>query len=391
MHFSEEVKKISKEAIIWRRHLHSHPELSFEEKETSSYIQGILKSWNIPFSLEFGGYSIVATLEGMQPEVKCIAIRADFDALPIKEGNEVPYKSIYEGKMHACGHDVHTANLLGVLAVMKEHTSEFKGTIKFIFQHAEEKLPGGASVMIKNGVLENPKVEEIFALHVFPDLEVGKVGFRPGMYMASCDELYFKVKGVGGHGAMPHQTIDPILISAEIIIGLQSINSRNANPTIPSVLSIGRIEGLGATNIIPEEVKMQGTFRTLDESWRKKAHDLIVKRAETIAKAHGSICEVEIIKGYPFLENNEELTLKCKEIAGLSLGVENVIDLPIRMTGEDFAFYSQKVPSCFFRLGVRNESKGITYGVHHSKFDVDEACFQTGIQTMIAIAMDRLK
>lgn len=367
-----------------------NPELSFEESETSRFIQSLLKEWDVPFSLDFGGYSIVATLTGADPSGKCIAIRADIDALPIQEENETEYVSQNPGKMHACGHDVHSANLLGVICALKDRREEFRGTIKFLFQHAEEKLPGGASIMIENGVLENPKVEEIYALHVFPDLEVGKVGFRPGMYMASCDELYFTVKGKGGHGAMPHKAIDPIVISAEIISAFQSINSRSADPTVPSVLSIGRIEGLGATNVIPSEVKMQGTFRTLNEEWRAKAHQLIKKMAQEIAESYGGACEVDIQKGYPFLQNDENLTKTAKDSAVIALGADNVVDLPIRMTGEDFSFYSQKIPSCFFRLGVRNESKGIVHGVHHPKFDVDENCFDTGIKTMIQIVLDRM-
>lgn len=390
MNIQEEVEKIFDQIIDWRRTLHAHPELSFEEKQTSQFIADLLDSWGVHYSKQFGGYSLVAQLKGEKEGSKCIALRADMDALPIQEENEVAYKSQVDGLMHACGHDVHTANLLGVLAVLKEQKAAFGGTIKFIFQHAEEKLPGGASIMIENGVLENPKVEEIFALHVFPDLEVGKVGFRPGMYMASCDELYFRVVGKGGHGAMPQKAIDPIQVSAQIIQAMQTISSRRYDPTIPSVISIGRIEGLGATNVIPDEVTMQGTFRTLDEEWRAKGHELIREISQGIARANGADCEVEIIKGYPYLENHQNLTENARESAQKILGTENVVDLPIRLTGEDFAFYSQEIPSCFFRLGVRNEAKGIIHGVHNSKFDVDENCFRAGVQTMVQIVMDRM-
>lgn len=391
MSLEQEIKNRLPQVIEWRRHLHKYPELSFEEKETSAFIQSILDDWGLEYSKDYGGFSIVAKLEGENPDSKCIAIRADIDALPISEENSQEYCSSVSGVMHACGHDVHTANLLGVLNYLKDHKDQFTGTIKFIFQHAEEKLPGGASIMIENGVLENPKVEEIYALHVFPDLEVGKVGFRPGMYMASCDELYFRVIGKGGHGAMPQKAIDPIQISAQIIQSLQTINSRRNDPTIPSVISIGRIEGLGATNVIPDEVKMQGTFRTLNEEWRARGHKLIKEVAEGIAQANGATCEVNIMKGYPFLQNHEDLTNMAKKSANKILGEKNVVDLPIRLTGEDFAFYSQKIPSCFFRLGVRNESKGIVHGVHSSKFDVDEACFYSGILTMVQIVLDRMK
>ncbi|MCB0477393.1 MAG: amidohydrolase [Crocinitomicaceae bacterium] len=389
MNFHKEIENIFDQIVAWRRHLHANPELSFEEKNTSAFICDLLDKWGVSYSREYGGYSIVASLKGREGE-KCIALRADMDALPIQEENTCEYKSKVSGCMHACGHDVHTANLLGVLAILKDHTDLFGGTIKFIFQHAEEKLPGGASIMIEKGVLQNPKVEEIYGLHVFPDLEVGKVGFRSGMYMASCDELYFRIIGKGGHGAMPHKTIDPIQISAQIIQALQTVNSRSFDPTIPSVISIGRIEGLGATNVIPDEVKMQGTFRTLNEEWRAKGHELITEIAKGIAKANGAQCEVEIIKGYPYLENDQELTESAMAAARNTLGEERVIDLPIRMTGEDFAYYSQKIPACFFRLGVRNEEKGIIHGVHNSKFDVDEACFKTGVQTMLGIVLDRM-
>ncbi|MEZ4937235.1 MAG: M20 family metallopeptidase [Crocinitomicaceae bacterium] len=390
MDIQQEIAQIFDQIVSWRRHLHANPELSFQEKETSSFIASLLTEWGIEYSSCFGGYSLVATLKGQRPGNKCIALRADIDALPIQEENDVDYRSKQSGIMHACGHDVHTANLLGVLAIMKEQTAEFGGTIKFIFQHAEEKLPGGASIMIEKGVLENPKVDEIYGLHVFPELEVGKVGFRSGMYMASCDELYFTVKGKGGHGAMPHKVIDPIQISAQIIQGLQTVNSRRYDPAIPSVVSIGRIEGMGATNVIPDEVKMQGTFRTLDEEWRKMGHRFIQEIAQGIAKSNGGDCEVEIIKGYPYLENHEGITDEAKRTAISLLGEDRVVDLPIRLTGEDFAFYSHKIPACFFRLGVRNESKGIIHGVHNSRFDVDEACFQTGVLVMSGILLSRL-
>lgn len=390
MEIRAQIDNIFEQIVDWRRHLHANPELSFEEKKTQAFICALLDDWGVAYSKKYGGYSIVAQLKGSGNGDRCIALRADIDALPIQEENDVSYCSRKEGLMHACGHDVHTANLLGVLFLLKDQLNTFGGTIKFIFQHAEEKLPGGASIMIEKGVLENPKVDEIYALHVFPDLEVGQVGFRPGMYMASCDELYLRVIGKGGHGAMPHKAIDPIQISAQIIQGLQTINSRRNDPTIPSVVSIGRIEGLGATNVIPDEVKMQGTFRTLNEGWRSKAHELIKDVATGIAEANGAKCEVKIMRGYPFLQNDPGLTELAKVSAQKVLGEENVVDLPIRLTGEDFAFYSQQIPSCFFRLGVRNESKGIIHGVHNSKFDVDEACFKSGVSAMIQIILDRM-
>lgn len=375
-----------------RRHLHRHPELSFEEHNTAAFLVEQLRAAGIEaFTTGIAGTGIVGTIKGELPGNKVIALRGDMDALPITEANDTEYRSTNEGVMHACGHDVHSASLLGSLFLLNELRAHFGGTVKFIFQPGEEKLPGGASLMINEGVLENPTVNGIIGQHVFPELETGKVGFRSGMYMASTDELYFTVKGKGGHGAMPHQTIDTIFIAAQIVTGLQQIVSRRANPTLPTVLTFGRIEGLGATNVIPGEVKMEGTFRTFDESWRTQAHQLIREQAEGIAKAYGGECIVTIENGYPALINEPVLTEKSKKAAIEFLGEDNVIELPIRMTAEDFAFYSQKVPACFYRLGTRNESRGIVYGVHHPKFDIEEEAFKTSVGLMAWLAVSELK
>ena len=279
-------------------------------------------------------------------------------------------------------------NVIGenkIVKLINENKNELDVTVKFIFQPGEEKLPGGASLMINENVLENPKVDEILALHVFPDLEAGKVGLRSGMYMASCDEIYMTIEGKGGHGAMPHKNIDPILTSAQILTSLQQVISRNCPPTIPSVLSFGRIEGLGATNVIPNEVKIEGTFRTMNELWREKAHHLIKKQATFIAKGNGATAHVNIIKGYPYLENNPELTEKSRTKLKNHFGEEYVIDLPIRMTGEDFAFYAQKVPATFIRVGVRNEDNGIIHAVHNSKFDIDNHALKIGVESLLSL------
>ena len=380
-----QLKEIHKEVIDIRHHIHQNPELSFKEFETTKYIQQKLSEYGIDFSAGIAGTGIVGTISPETKSTKCIALRADIDALPIHEENEVDYKSKHNGIMHACGHDVHSAILLGTLKYIQANKSALKSTVKFIFQPGEEKLPGGASMMIKEGVLDQPKVDEIYALHVFPELEVGSVGLKSGMYMASCDEIYIKVIGKGGHGAMPHQNIDPILISAHIITALQQVISRHCDPSIPAVLSFGRIEGLGATNVIPNEVNIQGTFRTMDESWREKAHHLIKKQATFIAKSMGADIEIDLIKGYPFLKNNTTLTEQTKNNLVQYFGENNVVDLPIRMTGEDFAFYGQIVPSTFIRIGTRNEKKGIIYPVHHSKFNIDEQALFVGMETFINI------
>lgn len=378
------LKAIHKTVIDIRQHLHQHPELSFEEYKTSAYIQTQLKKWGIDFRV-MAKTGIVGTISPTKITDKCIALRADIDALPITEENKTFYASLSEGIMHACGHDVHTAMLLGAIQFINDHKEELDCTVKFIFQPGEEKLPGGASILIEEGVLNHPKVDEIYALHVFPELEVGKVGLKEGMYMASCDEIRMTIIGKGGHGAMPHQNIDPILISAHLITSLQQIISRNCNPATPSVLSFGRIEGLGATNIIPNEVKLEGTFRTMDEEWRAEAHHLIKKQATFLAKSMGADILVRIDKGYPFLANDIKQTLHTKQILANYFGSANVIDIPIRLTGEDFAFYAQKVPATFIRIGTRNEAKGIIYPVHHSKFDIDDAALLVGMETFINI------
>jgi amidohydrolase len=378
------------EIVAFRRYMHKHPELSFKEYNTADFIEKKLKEHGFsPKRLATTG--LVVLIEGNNPKKKTIALRADIDALPINEQNNCEYASRNQGVMHACGHDVHAASLFGAMLILQKLQHNFEGTVKCIFQPGEEKLPGGASIMIQEGVLKNPEVSAIVGQHVFPELETGKVGFKPGMYMASCDEIYITVKGKGGHGAMPHQNIDPITISAQIITALQQIVSRKANPTIPCVLSIGKIIGNGATNVIPDDVYMEGTFRTLNEEWRNEAHHLIKKTCSEIAQSFGASCEINIIKGYPYLENNEELTLSLKKAAIEFLGKENVIDLPVRMTGEDFAYYSQLIPACFYRLGVRNEEKGIVHPVHNPKFNIDEQALKTGASLMAWNALWCLK
>ncbi|WP_027419343.1 M20 metallopeptidase family protein [Crocinitomix catalasitica] len=381
----EKSSAILEEIITIREHLHKHPELSFQEFKTSTFVQKQLSDWGISFTTGWVETGIVALIEPDGSYEKCIALRADMDALPIQEMNEVPYKSVHDGIMHACGHDVHTATLLGAAKIINDMRSELKHAVKLIFQPGEEKLPGGAKLMIDAGVLENPKVDEIYALHVFPELEVGKIGLRPGMYMASCDEIYITVKGKGGHGAMPHLNIDPIAISAQLIVSLQQIVSRNCPPAIPSVLSFGRIEGLGATNVIPNNVTIQGTFRTMDEKWRAKAHELIKKQSELLVQSFGGTLDIEIRKGYPYLENDLALTARTKVNTSDFFGESNVIDLPIRLTGEDFAYYGQKIPATFIRIGVANDAKGINFPVHNAKFDIDNSALTVGIQTLLTI------
>ena len=374
-----------------RHHLHAHPELSFKEFETSKFIGDKLSEWNIPFN-KIATTGITALIEGKNPLKRIIALRADMDALPISEQNEVEYKSQNEGIMHACGHDVHTTCLLGAAKILNELKDQWEGTVKLIFQPGEERNPGGASIMIREGVLEDPKPEAIIALHVHPSLGVGKLSFRKGLVMASADEIYITVKGKGGHAAAPHLTVDTVLVASQIVVSLQQIISRNNNPFTPSVLSICSFQGGNSTNVIPAEVKLMGTFRAMDEGWRYKAHGIIEKQVREIAGAFGADVEIKIDVGYPAVYNNADITEKAINLAGEFAGAENIEETELRMGAEDFGFYAQKIPACFFRLGVRNEKKGIVHNVHTANFNIDETALQTGagIMAWLGIGLNNL-
>ncbi|MDX1941533.1 MAG: M20 family metallopeptidase [Saprospiraceae bacterium] len=392
----DRIKELSRqyfeEIVQIRRHLHQHPELSFQEVETGKFIAKKLTEFGIPHQHGVAGNGVVALIEGINPRSKVVALRADIDALPILEANNVSYKSVNKGIMHACGHDVHTACLLGAAKILHDIKNELQGTIKLIFQPAEELFPGGASIMIKEGVLENPKPASIFGQHVHPPLEAGKIGMRPGQYMASADELYVTVQGKGGHGALPQNCIDPILITSHIITALQQIVSRYADPTIPSVLTFGKINSTGgATNIIPNEVKLEGTFRTMDETWRFEAHKRMKAIALNIAEGMGGSCNFDIKVGYPVLYNEPILTSRARAYAEEFLGSENVVELPIRMTAEDFAYYSQQMPACFYRLGTGNIAKNITSPIHTDTFDIDENALEVGMGLMAWMGVKELE
>lgn len=374
-----------------RHHLHQYPELSFEEHETSTYIIEQLQKIGITeIKKGVAGTGIIAYIRGNNPESKEIALRADIDALPIIEANDVPYKSKNEGVMHACGHDVHTSSMLGACKILHELKSELTGSVRILFQPGEERLPGGASLMLKDGAMENPKPSNITGQHVMPLIDAGKVGFRSGMYMASADEIFLTIKGKGGHAAMPEMNIDPITVMAQIITALQQVVSRHASPKIPSVLSFGKITANGATNVIPNEVYLEGTFRTMNEEWRMKAHEHIRSIAENIAEGFGATCEVDIRVGYPFLKNNPELTSQLRTYAEEYLGEENVVDLDLWMAAEDFAYYTQVADACFYRLGIRNESKGINSGLHTPTFNIDESALEIGAGLMAYLAAKQL-
>ncbi|MBC6994585.1 M20 family metallopeptidase [Neolewinella lacunae] len=373
-----------------RRHLHAHPELSFQEVSTQRYLASRLTDLGIAHR-SAGGTGLIAEIQGEQGSGPTIALRADTDALPIQEANEVEYRSQNPGVMHACGHDVHTASLLGTARIVQGLRQHFAGTVRFLFQPGEELLPGGATLMIRDGALENPRPAAIFGQHVHPPLPAGTVGFRPGIYMASTDELYLTVRGRGGHGAMPHQAVDPVVISAYIITAVQQLISRQTDPTLPAVLTFGRIESEGgATNIIPNAVHLQGTLRTLDEAWRAELKLRLRQLVSSLAIAMGGQAELRIADGYPFLRNDPGLTNWAWDEARRYLGEDRAVELPIRMTGEDFAFYTHHLPACFYRLGVGNAGRGINSPVHTDTFDVDESCLETGTGLMAWLALRSL-
>lgn len=383
----QKAKEIHQELIDIRRHLHSHPELSWKEEKTAIFIAEQLDKIGVSYTKGWAGNGIVATIGNGD---QCVALRADIDALPITEKNDCTYTSQNVGVMHACGHDVHTTCLLGAIKILKTYEHQLNHTVKCIFQPAEELLPGGASIMIKEGVLDNPRPNRIYGLHVHPPLEVGNVGFHPGQYMASADEIYVTIKGKGGHAASPEHCIDPIMVAANILVQLQQIISRTNSPLNPAVLSFGKINTQGgATNIIPNEVYLEGTLRAMNEEWRFKAHKQIEDIINLTCQAHGATADIDIKVGYPCLFNNESLTQDTIHKAGKLLGADKVVALPKRMAAEDFAFYSHEIPACFYRLGTGNAVKGITSPVHTDTFDVDEDCLAVGASMMAWLAMNK--
>ncbi len=394
MNLLEKIKSLSTayatDVVAMRRYIHANPELSYQEYNTAKYVAAQLKLFGITPTEGVATTGVVAEIKGKNPDKKTIALRADMDALPIHEANEVPYKSKNAGVMHACGHDVHTASLLGTARILNEIKNEFEGTVRLIFQPGEEKNPGGASFMIKEGVLENPAPASIIGQHVFPLLPVGTIGFREGMYMASSDEIFLRVIGKGGHGATPELTIDPVVIASHIIIALQQVISRNASPKQPTVLTFGKVVADGATNIIPNEVTIAGTFRAMDETWRKEGLQKIKTMAETLAESMGGKCEVKISHGYPFLQNNPEVTKRIRQAAEAYVGKDNVVDIDLTLGSEDFAYYSQVIPASFYRLGTRNDAKGITSYVHTPTFDIDEDALSIGPGLMAWMAVKEL-
>ena len=384
----ELAKQNAAEFIAIRHHLHAHPELSFKEFETSAFVQQKLMAWGIPFEVK-ATTGVIGLIKGKNPDKKVIALRADMDALPINEENNVDYRSLNKGVMHACGHDVHTTCLLGAAKILNELKAEWEGTVKLIFQPGEEKNPGGASLLINEGVLEDPKPAGIFALHVHPGVEVGRLSFRGGMIMASADEIYITIKSKGGHAAAPQFTADTILIASHLIVSLQQIVARNNSPFNPSVLSITSFQGGNTTNVIPSEVKLMGTFRAMNEEWRFAAHELIKKQTIELVHAMGATAAITIDVGYPFVMNDEKLNEVARKKGEEYVGEENVETTELRMGAEDFAFYTHQVPGCFFRLGAGNVVKGITSGVHTPTFNIDEGAIEIGMGMMAWLGSGR--
>jgi amidohydrolase len=374
-------KQYAPETIDIRRHLHAHPELSYKEFQTSAFVQDKLKGLGIPFEVK-AATGVVGLIKGKNPEKRVIALRADMDALPIREENAIPYKSQNDGVMHACGHDAHTSILLGASKILNELRDEWEGTVKLIFQPGEEKNPGGASLMIKEGVLHNPQPQAIFGLHVHPGLEIGKLSFRSGPSMASADEIYITVRSKGGHASTPQLTVDTILVASELVVALQQVISRNKSPFTPSVLSICAFQGGFTTNVIPSEVKLMGTFRAMDETWRFQAHNLIRKMAKGLAISTGAEIDVNVDVGYPVVNNDDQLYPVARTKAEEYAGKENIFETEVRMGAEDFGYYTQEIPGCFYRLGVMNEVKGITSSVHTPTFNIDESAIETGMGMM---------
>lgn len=381
------------EVVRLRRQIHRRPELAFEEHETAALVAETLRGIGLDPVEGVARTGVVAHVEGAQPG-PTVALRADIDALPITEATGLDFASEHDGRMHACGHDAHTAMLLGAAQILHGMRDELAGTVRLVFQPSEEKAPGGASVMIEDGVLGemagHAAPERMFGQHVFPDLPAGTLGVRGGTFMASADEVYLTLRGQGGHAAAPHLLTDTVLAQAHVLTALQSVISRNRPAGVPSILSFGRVEALGATNVIPDEVRIAGTFRSMDEEWRFQAHDLIRRTAEKTAEALGATCEVEVVVGYPVLRNDEGAAAFARETAAAYVGEDRVIDLPMWYASEDFAFYTEKVPGCFTVLGVGNEAEGITHGLHTPRMTVDEEALRTGTGFLAALAARQL-
>jgi amidohydrolase len=382
------------DTVALRRHLHQNPELSYHEFKTQTFISEVLKSYGVPHRY-IANTGVLALIESVRnPEKQTTALRSDHDALPIFEANDISYKSRNVGVMHACGHDAHTAMNLTAARILWELRDKFQGTIKILFQPAEEFVKpdgtSGADMMINDGALMSPKPHSIIAQHVNPYLDFGKIALKSGNMMASVDTIKIRVTGQGGHGAQPHLCIDPVVVACQIVLALQHIVSRKANPMDATVLSIGRISGGIAFNVIPQDVELLGTLRAYNETWRYEAHEHISRIATSVAHAFGATANCVIERGIPFLPNDEIVTERIKKAAVAYLGAENVLPIEAAMTGEDFAVYAQQMPACFYWLGVRNEQEGITSGLHADTMNIDERALEIGSGLMAYLGVMEL-
>jgi amidohydrolase len=377
----ELVKAGHLESIAIRRHLHARPELSFQEHATAAYIAERLEEWGIEVRRNIAGTGVIGVVRGASPG-RTLCLRADIDALPIQEAEGPAYRSQHAGVMHACGHDAHTAMVLAAGRALHMLRGDWKGTVLLLFQPGEEKIPGGASLVLKEGVLNALAVEAIIGQHVTPELEVGKVGFHAGPFMASSDELYLTVKGKGGHAAAPEKLIDPIILTARLLITLkEEFEAWRKNE--PVVMGFGRVIADGATNVVPDQVQIAGTLRTFDERLREELHGWLPRRAQEICAAQGGACETEVRRGYPVLVNDPELTGRWRKAAVELLGADQVVDMPQRMGSEDFAFYTQVMPGGFFRLGTGAPGKGAAPGLHTPTFNIAEESLAIGAAVMV--------
>lgn len=365
-------REYSAEVIGWRRHLHRHPELSQQEFGTMAFVADRLRDMGLQPQTGIGKTGVMAMIRGgIDPDGYCVALRADYDALPLTEATGLPFASENEGVMHACGHDMHTSSLLGAAKILTSIRERLKGSVMLIFEPSEEMYPGGARMMMDDGLFNAVMPNEIYSFHCLPEMEVGRIGMKKGRYMASTDELYWTVKGKGGHGATPHMSVDPILIASHIVVALQQLVSRNAPPMMPTVLSFGKFIGQGRTNIIPDEVKMEGIIRTFDPQWRLDCHEKIRKMSCGIAESMGGQCDLFIDFGYPPVINDDACTQQVHDNGVDYLGADNVDWLDLRMTAEDFAFFAQKIPACYFRVGIH--VPGTPYcNLHRPDLLVDE-------------------
>lgn len=374
------------DTVAIRRHLHQHPELSFHEFETAKFVGDKLEEYGFAVRRGVAETGVVGELNGALPG-PTVLLRADIDALPILERTNLAFASNNDGVMHACGHDIHTAGLLCVARILAELRDELAGTVRLAFQPAEEHVPGGALGMIRDGVLENPKPDAVFGLHTWPPMATGTIAVRPGMFMASNDEIEITVHGEGGHAAAPHLlSADPVLVASQLVVALQSIVSRNCPPNVPSVLSFGSVHADGASNVIPDTVRLLGTLRCMDEVWRKEAKRRIHQVVENVTAAFGARADLTIIDGYPLLRNDDQMAAFVRDEGTRFLGGSKSSEAPLWFAAEDFAYYLQEIPGAFFLLGVNREETEVT-GLHTNTYDPNEDALRTGSSFMAHLAL----